>query len=222
MSIIRGVILDVDGTLVDSNDAHAAAWVEACAEHGYTVSFERVRALIGMGGDKLLPAAIDIEKDSPTGKAIEESRTRIFKTRYLPKLGPFPDAHELLQAMRDHGLRLVVASSAKEDELKPMLELCGANGLIEEETSSKDAPQSKPAPDIVQAALDRLKLPTDEVIMLGDTPYDVEAATKAHIATIAVRCGGWSDEDLQGAIAIYDAPAALLAEYDRSPFNRRS
>ena len=218
---IRGVILDVDGTLVDSNDAHARAWVEALAQAGIPVEYEKVRRLIGMGGDKLMPEAAGLEEDSPAGKKIGEARSEIFKTKYLYRLKPFPRVEELLARMKDEGLRLVVASSAKEDELKALLKIAGATQFIEEKTSSSDADNSKPDPDIVQAALDELGLERDEVIMIGDTPYDVEAAARAGIKTIALRSGGWDDEGLRGAIAVYDAAADLLARYRSSPLAKR-
>src|SRR5436305_3865330 len=154
MPPIRGVILDVDGTLVDSNDAHAKAWVEAFAEHGVRVPFDQVRRLIGMGGDKLMPKVSGIQADSPQGQQISKRRGEIFLSQYLPHLRPCPGARELLHHMRDEGLKLVVASSAKKGELKPLLKICGADEVIEDKTSSDDADRSKPDPDIVHAALD--------------------------------------------------------------------
>jgi HAD superfamily hydrolase (TIGR01509 family) len=221
MKAIRGVILDVDGTLVDSNDAHANAWVEALAEHGRQVAFKKIRPLIGMGGDKLLPEAAGIEEDSDEGKKISEYRSEVFKKKYLPVLKPFPGVRELLERMRGEGLKLVVASSAKKDELKHLLEIAGAADLIEGKTSSSDAESSKPDPDIIQAALDDSGLPPGEVVMLGDTPYDIESAGRAGVKTIALRCGGWDDSKLTGAIAIYDGPRDLLARYDSSPLGRK-
>jgi HAD superfamily hydrolase (TIGR01509 family) len=216
---IRGVILDVDGTLVDSNDAHAHAWVDALAEHNVYVEYEKVRSLIGMGGDKLLPEVSGSEEETPEGERISKRRGEIFKERYLPKLKAFPSTRELLQRMRAEGLKLVVASSAKEDELNPLLKIAGAGDLVEEKTSSDDAENSKPDPDIVKAALKSSGLAADEVLMLGDTPYDIESASRAGVRVIAVRCGGWKDEDLSGAVAIYDGPADLLADYDTSPLS---
>jgi HAD superfamily hydrolase (TIGR01509 family) len=217
---IRGVILDVDGTLVDSNDAHAQAWVDALAEHDIQVGFEKVRPLVGMGGDKLLPEVSGIEEDTPEGERISKRRGEIFKQRYLPTLKAFPSTRELLQRMRNEGLKLVVASSAKEDELNPLLKIAGADGLVEEKTSSDDAENSKPDPDIVKAALDGSGLAPDEVLMLGDTPYDIESASGAGVGVVAFRCGGWEDADLSGAIAIYDGPADLLSNYESSPVGR--
>jgi HAD superfamily hydrolase (TIGR01509 family) len=216
---IRGVILDVDGTLVDSNDAHAKAWVEAMAEYGYHVPYEKVRPLIGMGGDKVLPETIGIQKDSPQGKKISQRRAEIFKERYLPTVRPFPKARELLQRMRESGLKLAVASSAQPEELEALLRIVGASDLIEEKSSSKDAQDSKPDPDIMQVTLQRIGFPADQVVMLGDTAYDIEAAQKVGVGTVALRSGGWSDDELRGALAIYDDTADLLAHYDSSPLH---
>ena len=215
-----GVLLDVDGTLVDSNDAHAHAWVEALAESGVSADFATLRRLIGMGGDKLLPKVAGIEANSAQGKAISKRRGEIFQKVYVPKLQPFPGTKELLARMKNEGLQLAVASSSKKDELDGLLRICGADEFIEARTSSDDAQNSKPDPDIVHAALNRLGHPPDRVILLGDTPYDVEASLKAGIRVVALRCGGWGDTDLRGALHVYDDPADLLAGFDESPFAR--
>ena len=142
MTHIHAVIFDVDGTLVDSNDAQARSWVDALKKFGYSVPYEKVR---------------------------------------------------------------------------PLLQIVGAADLIEDKTTARDAKSSKPDPDVMQVALKRVGYPPNEVVMIGDTPYDIEAARKAGVGTIAFRCGGWSDSDLAGAIAIYNDPADLLAHYDSSP-----
>ena len=216
-SAILGVILDVDGTLVDSNDAHARAWVEAMAEYGYDASFETVRPLIGMGGDKLIPKAIHVNGEGEEGEAIDARRSELFQTKHLPHLRAFPKVRELLVYMRERGLELVVASSSKRETLEALLELAEVTDLIESSTSTDDAEASKPAPDIVGAALKRLGLPKENVVMLGDTPYDVEATRRAGISLIGLRCGGWDDEGLEGAVAVYDGPADLLAHFEGSP-----
>ncbi len=217
MAQLRGVIIDLDGTLIASNDAHARAWVDALAEHGHRVPFNQVRPLMGMGGDNLLPTLIGIEKETPAGEAISKRRKAIFKERYLKMVAPTPGARALLERMRAAGLRLVLATSAAEDELEPLLAVAGVGDLLEQQTSSSDAESSKPDPDIVRAALDRLGLRHDEVAMLGDAPYDIQAAGACGIATVALRTGGFSDTDLAGALAIYRDPADLLARYDQSP-----
>ena len=215
--MLRAVLLDVDGTLIDSNDQHAESWAEVLKANGHPVSFEEIRRLIGMGGDKLLSTTVQIDEESDEGKRISEERSELFKERYLPHLKAFPGVKELLARMHDQGLRLAVASSAREDELKTLLELAGATDLIEAQASSSEVENSKPDPDLVQTALAKLDCPAEEVLMLGDTPYDIEAAGKAGVGVIALRCGGWRDADLQGAVAIYTDAADLLAQYDRSP-----
>jgi HAD superfamily hydrolase (TIGR01509 family) len=212
----RAVLLDMDGTLLDSNDAHVRAWVDALREHGREVSEADIRPWVGMGGDNLLPAAVGISKQSPEGKAISERRGEIFNSRYFPQLRPFPQVRPLLERMRRDGLKLVVATSSPKEEVEKAIAVVGVKDLLEDATSGSDG-RSKPDPDVVQAALDRLKLTAGEVVMLGDTPYDIQAAGKVGIGVIAFRSGGFKDEDLQGAIALYDGAADLLARYDESP-----
>ncbi|GCE27175.1 phosphoglycolate phosphatase [Dictyobacter alpinus] len=219
---VKGVILDVDGTLVDSNKAHAQSWVEAMKEHGYDVPFEKVAPLIGMGGDKVLPEVLNISKDSPEGKKITESRKKIFKEKYFSTVKAFPGTAKLLHHMHDQGLKLAIATSAEPDELHEMLQLIEPNidQLFEQKATSKEASQSKPDPDIIHATIDLIGLDPDQLIMIGDTAYDIEAASKASLATIAFRSGGWSDRDLKGALAIYDGPEDLLNHYAESPLSR--
>jgi HAD superfamily hydrolase (TIGR01509 family) len=212
----RVVIFDVDGTLIDSNDAHAASWVDTLAEAGHDVPFERIRLMIGMGGDKLLPTATGIEVDSPEGERLTSRRAEIFHQRYLPTLRALPGARALLERLGRDGRTLVIATSAKREELDAMLRQVGLDGLFEEETSSSDAERSKPDPDIVEAALRRAGVPPDECVMLGDTPYDVEASQRAGVAIIGVRSGGWTAEELAGAVEVWDGPADLLEHYERS------
>lgn len=212
----KAVLFDVDGTLVDSNDAHAHAWVAAFEEFGITVEFAHVRRCIGMGGDKLMPEVSDLPDDSPLGTRIAKRRSDVFKRTFLPKIQPFTDAAQLVRAVKEHGLRAVAASSAKQDELKALLGIAGADFLMDAATSADDAEASKPDPDIVKAALKRAKAAPPEAIMIGDTPYDIEAARRAGVACIAFRCGGWGDADLANAIEIYDGPWDLLQRLDES------
>jgi HAD superfamily hydrolase (TIGR01509 family) len=218
----KALLFDIDGTLVDSNDAHAHAWVEAFGESGVHVDFDKVRRSIGMGGDKLMPAVSGISEESWTGEKISKRRGEIFKTTYLPQLQPFPGARALVAEVKARGLAAVAASSAKRDELKSLLRIAGASDLLDEATSSDDAEESKPDPDIVHAALKKAKARPADTLLIGDTPYDVEAATRAGVAVIALRCGAWRDQDLRGALAIYDGPWDLLAHIDESPLAREA
>jgi HAD superfamily hydrolase (TIGR01509 family) len=217
----RGVILDVDGTLLDSNDAHAEAWADAFAEAGYYIDAGRVRPLIGMGGDKVVPTLIGLAEDSPTGQRISRRRGEIFRSKFLPRLKPFAGTRELVERLQGEGHRIVVASSASKDDLHQLLERAGVRTIIEGETSKDDVARSKPDPDLVHAALGELDMPAESVVMVGDTPYDIEAASRAGVRTIALRCGGgWYDAELQGAAAIYDDPADLLAQLESSPLRQ--
>lgn len=214
---VRGVILDIDGTLLNSNDAHARAWVDALAAFDIQRSFADVRPLIGMGGDKLLPVLAGIEEESALGSKLSARRAELFAREHLPRVRPFPKVRELLLRMSGAGLRLAVASSAKKEELQQFLQLANIVDLIEGATSSSDAQNSKPDPDIVRAALSKLELEPHEVVMIGDTPYDIQAAGQLGIETIAFRSGGRSDADLSGALCIYDGAAALLDGFAESP-----
>jgi len=191
VSRLRGILLDVDGTLIDSNDAHARSWEDTFREFGLDIPASRIRPLIGKGGDKLVPELTGVEVDSARGKAFTSRRSAIFKKTYLPTIHAFPRVHDLLARWKGDGLRLVVATSAQREELKALLEQAGLEELIDQTTSSSDADRSKPDPDIIQAALDRGHLDVAETIMVGDTPYDVTAATRAGIDAIALRCGIW-------------------------------
>jgi HAD superfamily hydrolase (TIGR01509 family) len=218
--LIKAVLFDVDGTLVDSNDAHADAWVAAFTKHGVKVDWAHVRRCIGMGGDKLMPEVSGLDEESPQGAAIAEDRGRIFKRDFQPKIKPLRNARKLVAAVTERGYIAVAASSAKKDELTPLLKIAGAESLMDAKTSSDDAEESKPAQDIVLAALERAKAQASEAIMIGDTPYDVTAATRAGVQLIGFRSGGWGDADLKGAIAIYDGPWDLLERIDDSPLRR--
>jgi len=218
--LLKGVIFDIDGTLVDSNDAHAESWADTFAQAGYDVPFAVVRPLIGMGADKLLPRTIGVSSESEIGKKVTELRSEIFRKQYLPRLRPLKGSRELVLRVRADGLKAIVATSAKDKQLKGLLEAAEVEDLMEEKATSSDAKRSKPDPDIVHAAIEESKIPPTQLLMIGDTPYDIEAAAKARVSTIAFRSGGWEDADLKGAAEIYDGPADLLARYDSSLIKR--
>lgn len=216
---LRVILLDIDGTLIDSNDAHARAWVGALAEHGYAVPFETVRPMIGMGGDKLLPELTGLHPESDEGDRIGKSRVELF-AKMLPGLRPTSGARDLLMLLRDEGFQLVVATSARAEEVTALLEQAGVADLIGEAASAGDADASKPDPDIVQAALTKAGALPSHSVLIGDTPYDVQAAGRARVPTIALRCGGWwPDEAFGEAVAIYDNPGHLAREFAQSPLS---
>jgi HAD superfamily hydrolase (TIGR01509 family) len=211
----QGVLLDVDGTLVLSNDAHARAWVQAFADSGYDVQLENVKPLIGMGGDKVIPTLMPgLNDQDGDGKAISARRKELIINHYAPTLAPTRGARELVLHLQQVGLELIIASSATSEELSLLLKAADVEGLIEQATTIDDAEASKPAPDIVEAALSKLKIEPSQAVMIGDTPYDIQAANACGVEVIALRCGGFEDTQLAGAIAIYNDPADLLAHFN--------
>jgi HAD superfamily hydrolase (TIGR01509 family) len=210
------VLLDIDGTLIDSNNAHATAWMRALREYGRRMDITEVRPLIGMGGDKLLRAVAGIDQDSAEGKAIGARKKQIFN-QMLPGLRPTRGARSLLGYLRDHGVDLVIATSADDEEMEALLRQAGLDDLVGKRATSDDAAESKPDPDIVCAALARTRSGPESAVMVGDTPYDIEAAARAGIPAVALRCGGhWSDRDLNGALYIFDDPQDLLDRWQQS------
>jgi HAD superfamily hydrolase (TIGR01509 family) len=222
--MLKAVIFDIDGTLVDSVDLHAQAWKEAFKQFGKDVPYQQVRHQIGKGGDQLMPVFFSREELEEFGAEMEEYRSKIFKRDYLPRVRAFPSVRELFLKIEDDGKRIALASSAKKEELEVYKKIAHIEDLIEEEASADDADRSKPHPDIFEAALKQLgDISVDETVVIGDTPYDAEAAGRLRLRTIGVRCGGFPEEELlaAGAISIYDDPADLLAHYDESIIGMR-
>ena len=221
--MVKAVIFDVDGTLVDSVDLHAKAWQDAFHDFGHAIGFDEIRGQIGKGGDQLMPVFLPPEELDAKGEELEKHRGEILKQRYLPQVQAFPGVRELFHRLKAEGVRVVLASSAKADELAFYKKVAAIEDLLDAETSSDDAEKSKPHPDIFEAALSRLDgIDRRDVIVVGDTPYDAEAAGKAGLRTVGVLCGGFPEGDLRqaGCIAIYRSPADLLAQYDQSPLCR--
>jgi HAD superfamily hydrolase (TIGR01509 family) len=215
--VLEAVIFDVDGTLLDSNDLHAKAWCEAFAEFGHEVAFRDARRQIGKGGDQLMPVFLTAQEVHREGAALEERRAEIFKQDHLPKVVAFHGVRALMERLRADGKTAALASSAAADELARYKKIARIDDLIPTETSSDDVEKSKPYPDIFEAALQRLHLASPQcALVVGDTPYDAEAAARAGMISIGVTCGGWSAGDLKraGCAAVYDTPADLLKHYD--------
>jgi HAD superfamily hydrolase (TIGR01509 family) len=216
----RAIIFDVDGTLVDTVDLHAASWAETLRRYGRAVTHDEVRRQIGKGGDQLMPVFLPKEVVERQGEEIEAARKDLFMREYIGQARAFPGVADLFRRIRAAGQRIVLASSAKGDELERYKEIAGIADLVDAATSADDAERSKPHPDIFQAALGRLApIGAAEAVVVGDTPWDAEAAGKAGLRCVGVLCGGFPAEDLRaaGCIALYRDPAELLAEYERSP-----
>ncbi len=222
--MIEAVIFDVDGTLVDSVDLHAQAWKEAFKQFGKDVPYQQVRRQIGKGGDQLLPVFFSTEELESFGQELEEYRSKIFKRDALSRVRAFPSVRELFERIKQNGKRIALASSAKEDELKVYKKIANIEDLVEEETSADDADKSKPHPDIFVAALQRVGAKPERVAVVGDTPYDAEAARKAGIKyIIGLLSGGFPEADLRaaGMCEIYQDPADLLEHYEESVIGRK-
>lgn len=218
--MIKAVIFDVDGTLVDSVDAHARAWVKAFAEFDRPVDFLVVRHQIGKGGDELMKRFLSDSEIESFGKDVERRRKEIFQQEYLPEVKGFPRVRELVERLRADGKLVVLASSAAGEELEAYKEKADIADLIRDETSKDDAEKSKPHPDIFQAALAKLPgIAPTAAIVVGDTPWDAIAASRAGIQTVGVLCGGFPRRELvqTGCLAIYESPADLLDRYTGSP-----
>ncbi len=221
--MIKAIIFDIDGTLVDSVDIHARAWQETFRHFGKEIPFADVRRQIGKGGDQLMPVFFTKEEIDRFGEEMEEFRGDLFKREYLSQVRAFPQTRELFERIMADGKRIALASSAKEDELDTYKKVARIEDLVEKETSADDAEKSKPHPDIFEAALAQLAdIEPEEAVVVGDTPYDAEAAGKIPLRTVGVLCGGWSEDELRaaGCIAVYRDPADLLARFDGSPLQK--
>jgi HAD superfamily hydrolase (TIGR01509 family) len=217
--MIQAVLFDVDGTLIDSNDLHATAWRETFLRYGVDIPLDEVRGQIGKGGDNLIPSLLPRELVEAKQEEIEEYRSNLFKRDYLPRVVPFPGVRALFERIYADGKKIVLASSAKGEEVDFHLGVIGAGDLVAGTTSADDVEHSKPDPDIFAAALKKVApLTPEDVLVVGDSPFDFEAACKLGLKTIGFRSGGFPDEVLlrAGAAELYDGAEDLLARYDQS------
>jgi HAD superfamily hydrolase (TIGR01509 family) len=212
-------VLDIDGTLIDSNYQHALAWYRALRQVGETFPVWRLHRLIGMGGDQLLTAVGGADLERRVGDRAREQQVKEADAM-LEEMAPLPGARDLLVAIRERGHRLVLASSAQQRHVEVFLDKLDARGIAEDWTSSADVETSKPAPDLLQVALQKVGAPPDaDSVVVGDSVWDVEAAKNAGMPAIVVRSGGFGDDELReaGAIAIYDTPGDLANALDDTP-----
>jgi HAD superfamily hydrolase (TIGR01509 family) len=212
-----GVLFDVDGTLIDTTYLHTVAWWEALRQHDADVPMAEIHRAIGMGSDKLLDHLLGDDRDRSDDDELSTDHDILYGA-WWERLRPLPGAADLLRAVAKRGVAVVLASSAKEAELKRLRQVLDADDTIAAATSSSDAEQSKPAPDILQAALDQSDVDPRRAVFVGDSVWDVQAAGRLDIPCIGLACGGTSAAELSeaGAIATYEDPAALLAALDDS------
>jgi HAD superfamily hydrolase (TIGR01509 family) len=218
---IKALILDIDGTLFDSNWQHVDAWAEAFAGEGYDFDRQTIHDQVGKGGDNLVPTLVPDAPDD-VKERLEKAEGPIYKDKYRDSVRPFPGARELMVEAKKRGQQVVLASSANGPDLDFYVDLLDAKDLLSSTTSKDDVEHSKPCPDIFAAALEKLGVSAEEAVVVGDTPYDISAAAKIGVKTVALRSGAFTDEQLSGAIEIYDDVAELLANYDRSYLSRSS
>ncbi len=204
-----GVLLDVDGTLVDTNYHHSVAWYLAFREHGIVLPVWQIHRHVGMGGDKLVGAVAGEAVEARLGDAIRGSHDSLYAEHMLATTSPFPGGRELIAGLKTRGRRVVLASSASQSELDHYVDLLDVRELVDGWTTSADVEATKPEPDLVRAGL--AKLGTEDAVMIGDTPWDVAAARQAGVPTIAVLSGGFSRGELTdaGAVAVFESVAEL-------------
>ncbi|MFC4453245.1 HAD family hydrolase [Deinococcus sonorensis] len=208
------LILDLDGTLIDSNDAHARAWVAALKDGGFERTFEEVRPLIGMGGDGLLDTLAGVSDDSEQGQQMKEAWKRHFLPM-VPQLQAMPGARDLLEALRERGTPYILGSSGEQELTEALLKQAGLQDLMTGMVTSSDVERSKPHPDILMVALQKLNLNPDRALMVGDTKYDAEAARRAGVPCVLLSCGGSLEHgEAPDGVMVYPGPAGLAGALD--------
>jgi HAD superfamily hydrolase (TIGR01549 family) len=220
--MIAVALFDIDGTLVDTVDYHAKAWQRALARFGKEVDFDEIRAQIGKGGDQLLPVFLDPEELDRFGEELDSYRGDLYRSEYLPLAQAFPHVKELLGALKRSDVAIGLASSCNRAELGYYLRLVGGASFVDAATTADDVDRSKPFPDIFEVCLDKLGAEADDVVAVGDSPYDAEAAGRAGIVTVGLLCGGFPERALldAGCAAIYETPGELLERLADSPLAR--
>ena len=213
---LPAALLDLDGTLVDTNYHHALAWYRAFRQHGVVLPMWRIHRHIGMGGDQLVPALAGDEVEREHGDQLRAAENVLYK-QLIAETEPFEGAHEFIDLLKRRGHAVVLASSSKQDDLEQYLDRLGVCELVDAWTDADDVEASKPQPDLVRAALE--KAGTGEAVFVGDTRWDIEAAAKADVPTIAVVTGGWAEQELReaGAVCVYESIVALAADLDATP-----
>ena len=213
--LLEAILFDIDGTLVDSNDAHARCWMEAFARFGKELGWDEVRSQMGKGGDLLVPELLNAREMRRFGEAVKTYRTELWKEKYMPGVTPFAGARVVLEALHGRGVKLAFASSSNADEVEYYTQLLGVGALVTASTSKGDAAFSKPYPEIFRAALERTGSDGERTLVVGDTPYDIQAAHRIALPIVAVRSGGFEDRLLGKAEFLFDDVEELWREIDR-------
>ncbi|HEY1615092.1 MAG TPA: HAD family hydrolase [Rhizomicrobium sp.] len=216
---LKAIFLDIDGTLVDSNEFHVKAWDEAFRHYGHQIGHPEIRVQIGKGADQLIPALIP-GLDNRTRMTIADRHDDIFRTRYLKQIKSFPRASDLIETLHARGKQVILASSAEKAEVNHYVQLLRVSSILNGIVTKDDVANSKPAGDIFAAALSYVfPMSPSETLAIGDTPYDVESALRSDIKTIGVRSGGFSGQVLAeaGAPYIYASVKELFETFDNSP-----
>jgi phosphoglycolate phosphatase-like HAD superfamily hydrolase len=212
-----GAILDIDGTLIDSNDARCQAWLEAFTEFGHPFKFKDLRPLVGLVPHDMLTRHIGMGEDTPTGQAIRDRYLQIFRRRFEGRLVPFLRARDLLVRMRDAGLRIVLATPDPPDVLLPLLRSLSAEALLHRAAMPTKGVSTLTNRDLIKSALDRLGVPAQRTALLADAPFDLDAGAKLGLVPVAIRSNLYRDEELASATAIYDSTAHLYDDFETSP-----
>ncbi|HXH70160.1 MAG TPA: HAD family hydrolase [Pyrinomonadaceae bacterium] len=221
--MIKAVIFDIDGTLIDSVDAHAESWVRTFKEFGKEISFEAAGKLVGMGSDQFLSDYFSTEEVEKKKKEIDEYRSELVKKEYMAKIKPFPKVRDLFLKLKKDNIKIALASSATKEEVEKYEEIAGIKDLVEKKTSTDDAEKSKPEPDIFLAAYDKLgKIDKQDIVVIGDTPYDAVAAKKAELKIIGVLTGGWAKKKLvkSGCSEVFEDIAAIYEKHYENAFKK--
>lgn len=212
---VTGIIFDIDGTLIDSNDIHARAWVEAFAEFDKNIPFKIMRSQIGKGGDLLVPDLLSAREIQDFGEEVKKRRAAIFKAKYMSQIKPFKRVRENFEVLQERGIRMALASSANPDEVDYYIELMEIGELIETSTSTEDAKFSKPFPEIFEAALLKLGTSRRQTLVVGDTPWDILAAHRCALPIAAVRSGGFERSTLIKAEFIFSSVDTLVERIEQ-------
>lgn len=213
----RAVILGLEGGLVDTREASTLSWLVALHDGGHDVSIDLLRHLSGVPASELLRIVAGVTEDSTEGRDILRQQDRIFRTWYLPRILPFVGARRLLQRMKSDGLRVIALSGGAADAAPELVRASGVADLLDDVVAADGEPRDAVLNEVITSVIAMCGCKRDGVVLVGDSPYDVSAGERASVDVIALRCGGWTDASLQGALAVYEDHVHLLSQFQTSP-----